>query len=334
MKILITGSTGFIGSHLAEKLLQDGHDLVLLVLDQKEVLESLAESNRVTVFETKIINDPKLDSYLRGVEAIYHLAAIRHRWGVKAKDYLEVNTGLTRRLLEVSKRAHVKQFIFCSSIAVFGWPKNHPIDETFPYAPNNPYGRSKVECEKLVKDFCLENKIKYTTIRPSMTYGERDYTGFVTKFINLVASGKYLTVGSGQNRLQLVYIDDLCQGFDKALANRRAYNEDFIVTNEKPIKVQEIEQIISSVTGKKIKKPKIPRLAAYPPAFFLESFYWMGLRLTGDEPMISKEKIDLMTADRSYSIDKAKKLLDYKPTMDFKEGIKKVYLWNKKHNLA
>jgi len=331
---MITGSTGFIGSHLAEKLLQDGHDLVLLVLNQKEVLKNLAKSNRVTVFETKIIGDKNLASYFTGVKVVYHLAAIRHRWGIKAEDYLKVNTGLTHELLEASKKARVKQFIFCSSIAVFGWPKNHPIDETFSYAPNNAYGQSKVECEKLVKNFCLKNKIYYTIIRPSMTYGERDYTGFVTKFINLIASGKYLTVGSGRNRIQLVYIDDLIQGFVKALGNPKAYNEDFIVTGEKPITIAEIENTITEIVGKKIKKIKTPRLAAYIPAFILELFYKMGFKLTGPEPIISKEKIDLMTVDRSYSIDKAKKLLGYKPKMDFKEGIKEVYLWNKKHDLV
>jgi nucleoside-diphosphate-sugar epimerase len=333
MKLLLTGSTGFIGSHLAKKLLQDGHSLVLLVLDKNEAEKIFGKNQNIEIIQSDIMHDSKTDQYFKGIDAVYHLAAIRHRWGVKAEDYLEVNGGLTQKLFEAAAKAKVKQFIFCSSISVFGWPKSGPVDESFPYTPNNAYGRSKVAGEQMVKSWSKKTGIPYTIIRPSVTYGDGDYTGMLTKLIGLIYNKKYFTIGSGQNRVQLVYIDDLTDGMAKALLNQKAFNEDFILTYKNPISINELNAVVAAATGRRLPKIHISRFLAYIPAYLLEGLYKIGLKITGSEPIISKEKIDLMAADRSYSIAKAEKLLEFKPKTDYSEGVKKVFIWNKQNKL-
>lgn len=333
MKILLTGSTGFIGSRLSKDLLSAGYELNLLVVNKKEVSSELTSSKKVKVFELDIMKDD-LGGAFEGVSAVLHLAAIRHRWGVKAQEYMDVNNGLTKKMLEYSEKANIKQFILCSSIAVFGWPKKIPINERFPYAPVNPYGESKVECEKLLKEWSKRTGIAYTIIRPSITYGEADYTGMITKYLKLMISGKYMTVGDGKNTMQLVYVGDLASGFVKSVLNKKAFNEDFIVTYKHPASVNELTDIIANTIGVKSPRIHIPRLLAYIPAVILEFFYKIGLKITGPEPIVGREKVDLMTANRSYDISKAEKILGYKSNVSYEEGVKRVYLWNKKNNLV
>lgn len=333
MRILVTGSTGFIGSRLIDELLAHGHELNLLVVDKKEVKDRHRRSSKIKIFKVDILKDDLSDSF-KNIEVVIHLAAVRHRWGVADEEYIRINEGLTGKLLDASKTAKIKQFIFCSSIAVYGWPQKHPIDETFTHNPVNAYGKSKVECEEMVRGWSDETGIPFSIIRPSITYGEGDYTGMMTKLISLVKSGKYMTVGNGRNHMQLVFIDDLVTAFRKAVNNQKAFSEDFIVTYAKPITINDLVILTSGITGNYVKNIHIPKCLARIPATILEWCYKAGLSLTGNEPIITNEKIDLMTYDRSYSVEKARKLLGYEPKFGYSEGIKITYLWNKKNNLV
>ena len=182
-------------------------------------------------------------------DALFHLAAIRHRWGVSDEDYFSANVGLTQRLLEASV-GRIDQFIYGSSIAVFGWPGRGPIDETFAFAPLNAYGKSKVHCEQLLQKWNPASGPKITIIRPSITYGRRDPTGMLTKLATMMERGIYATVGSGNNRVQLVHVADLVQGFIRALGNSRAFGRDYIVTAQSPITINRLVELVASELGK------------------------------------------------------------------------------------
>jgi len=206
MKVLVTGSTGFIGSHLVEALAEAGHDVYCAVRNIRDAGTSIpATAIPVSIEEILAGRLP----FAHG-DALMHLAAIRHRWGVSQEEYFSANVGLTERLLELSA-GRFDQFIYGSSIAVFGWPGKGPIDESCPYAPLNAYGKTKVRCEQLLTKWEHKEKPKVTVIRPSITYGRRDPTGMLTKLATMIDRGIYATVGSGKNRVQLVHVADLVQ---------------------------------------------------------------------------------------------------------------------------
>jgi nucleoside-diphosphate-sugar epimerase len=317
MKTIVTGGTGFIGAHLAKALIEAGHDVYCAVRSINDAVGNLPPgATPVRIEDIMAGHFP----FAHG-DALIHLAAIRHRWGVSREEYFSANVGLTERLLE-SSAGMIDQFIYGSSIAVFGWPRKGPINESYSYAPLNAYGKTKVCCEQLLMSRGPNSKPKITIIRPSITYGRSDPTGMLTKLATMLDRGIYATVGSGENRVQLAHVTDIVQGFLKALGNPRAFGRDYIITAQSPIQINRLVELVAHEIGKPAPKLKIPVWPAYCSALFLEGCYAAGLKVTGHEPIIAREKIQVMTTDRHYSIARAMDELGYAPAYDYIDGIK------------
>jgi len=316
MKILVTGSTGFIGSHLVDALVEAGHDVFCAVRNPEKAAGRLpSRAVAIPIVEILAGRFP----FSQG-DAVLHLAAIRHRWGASYEEYFSANVGLTERLLELSA-GRIEQFVYCSSIAVFGWPRKGPIDESNPYAPLNAYEQSRVQCERTVLKWSRSGKINTTILRPSIAYGRRDPTGMLTKLATMIDRGIYATVGTGENRVQLAHVEDVVQGFLRVAGNSRAFGRTYIVTGQSPIRINRLVEMVAKALGKPSPRWRIPRPPAYLAALGLEGCYALGWKVTGCEPIITREKIQVMTTDRHYSIARAQDELGYKPRYDYPTGI-------------
>jgi dihydroflavonol-4-reductase len=186
----------------------------------------------------------------------------------------------------------------------------------------NAYGKSKVICEQLLIERMSQAEPHITIIRPSITYGRRDPTGMVTKLAMMIDRGIYATVGTGDNRVQLAHISDITQGFIRALGNPKAFERDYIITAKSPIRINQLVELAAREMGKPAPRFKIPRWAAYSAAVGLEGCYAAKMRLTGREPIVTREKIQMMTVDRHYSIARAMDELSYTPAYDYADGIR------------
>jgi dihydroflavonol-4-reductase len=317
MKVLVTGSSGFIGSHLVDALVEAGHDVYCAVRNENAAA-GILPSGAVAI-SIDAVTSGRLP-FDHG-DALFHLAAIRHRWGVSDEDYFSANIGLTQRLLDVAA-GKIDQFIYGSSIAVFGWPGKGPIDESYPYAPLNAYGKTKVHCEQMLMQWKRNTTPKITIIRPSITYGRRDPTGMLTKLATMMERGIYATVGSGNNRVQLVHVKDLVQGFIKALGNERVFGRDYIVTAQSPVTINRLVELVAKEMGKPVPRWRVPLWLARTAALSLEGCYAAGCKITGQEPIIAREKIQVMATDRHYSIARAQNELGYAPVYDYPDGIR------------
>lgn len=330
--ILVTGATGFIGQHLVRALLEKNYKVRIFTRDKNKAKKIFPQAE---IVEGSINDKDAINRALKTINIVYHLAAIRHQWGISKKDYQKVNDDFTETLLQYSANHKIEKFIFASSVAVFGWPGKNIINEKNKYKYENSYGFSKILSESLIKKYFNKRGLKYVIIRPSITYGPNDPAGMITKLTKMIKNKKYFTVGNGKNKVQLCYIDDLIQGFILAMENPEAINNDFIITSTKPISINDLVQIICQEL--KINKPKlkIPKIIAYIAAFILETIIYkiFKIKITGKEPIITKEKINVMTANRAYNIEKAMKVLGYLPKHDYVSGIKKTIDWNKQHNL-
>lgn len=317
MKITVTGATGFIGTHLVTALIEAGHEVACAVRNPSEAATRLPAQAKAIPMEGMLAGRypfPKAD-------ALFHLAAIRHRWGVSEEEYDSANVGLTRRLLDLSY-GRIEHFIYCSSISVFGWPRKGPIDESYPYAPVNCYGKSKARCEGEVLNFRRRGGLKTTIIRPSITYGRSDPTGMMTKLGRMIDRGTYRTVGSGENRVQLAHVKDIVQGFMKALGNPNAFGRAYIITAPTPIRINQLVELVAREIGSSAPKLRIPLPLAYVAAMGLEVCYASGWKVTGRDPIITRERIQIMTIDRHYSIARAQDEIGYAPEYDYASGIK------------
>jgi nucleoside-diphosphate-sugar epimerase len=324
MMVLVTGGTGFIGSHLVDRLVEANHNVLVPV--RKESNIKWLPSHRVDVKEVDLLDLEAVKGLLKGIDVVFHLASIRGMgWSFEDEEVHRVNVGITENLLKVSLSKKVKHYIYVSSVSVYGHSNIGPIDENYPYSPVTRYGKTKYKSEMLVEGFYKDDKLPTTIIRPVITYGPRDTWGMIVKLIRLINSGKYLTVGSGENRVHLVYIDDLINGLISVVKNPIAIGKTYILAGEIPITINKLVGIIASLLNRNVPSLHIPIWLARLTGLTLEGFYRaISIR---KEPFITRDKVDIMTRDRSFNIGKAIRELGYTPGIGYEEGLKKTVDW-------
>lgn len=309
--VAVTGATGFIGGHAASALASRG----LRVLALHRHPEPPAPRPGVEWVP--------LDDWERGtspLDALVHVAAVRHRHGVPPAEYGRQNVELTRRLLAASV-GRVRRFVDVSSIAVFGWPRTLPIDDGFPSAPVGPYGASKVATEELVR----RSGLPYAIVRPSITYGPGDTNGMIDKLFRLLREGRYRVVGPGRSRVQLVYVEDLAHALAETALRPGLDGAEFTCTFREPIELRELSGLAAEAVGRRLPRLHVPLPVARAAALAFEGLEAAGLlRFPGGEPPVTREKLQTVTVDRAYDIARMRRLLAWEPPTGYAEGLRRT----------
>lgn len=310
MKILITGGTGFIGCHLVRKLKEDNHQVFVLTRNKNKSFD-FNDSN-ITLVEGQLNNpDSYKEIFDQGIDIVYHLAAISGlKWGIKEKDYYQANVQTTKDLLE-NCHGKIKRFIYCSSI-------NAISSNNFKH---DPYGRSKLEAEKLVLEYQVKG-LETIIIRPAIVYGPGDLNGMMLKLLHLIKNKKFYLIGSGKNIVPFVYIDDVVRAFVKSKDCQKT-GKHYEITSPDKLSISQIIEIMSQESNVKPPSMKIPKWFARITAFI---FQVLGF-LFKTEPLITQHRIDVLIQDRKFSLELIKKDLDFYPRVNFKEGIVKTITW-------
>ena len=227
-RILVTGAAGFIGSHLAERLLELGHEVV--GVDgftshysrerKRRNLAGIAGEEGFHLVEGDLL-DLDLDDLLRGVDGVAHLAAesgVRASWGDNFSRYLERNVAATQRLLEALSGQSVERFVFASSSSVYG-SVDGPARETASLRPASPYGLSKLAAEELVKLYARQRGVPATILRYFTVYGPRQRPDMaLSRFISAALRGEPLRVfGDGSQMREMTYVSDVVDATVAAL---------------------------------------------------------------------------------------------------------------------
>jgi len=326
MRVLVLGGTGFIGRHLVERLANNGFDVVVPV--RRESSRKCLPTGPLKVVEADLLQPGSLDGLMEGIDTVFHLAAIRGSgWSLGDEDVYRVNVGITKNLMKSAASQTVKHCIYVSSVSVYGHPSNVLVGEEYPCSPVTRYGQTKYESEKLVKEFQRRGKISSTIIRPVITYGPGDTWGMVAKLISLINSNKYLTIGDGENRVHLIYIDDLIDGLMFVLNTRAAWGRTYILAGEEPITINRLVGIISALLGKRVINLHIPIWFARLAAHFMKFSY--RLLAIHNEPLVTLDKIDIMCRDRAFDLKRAKEDLRFAPKVGYEEGIERTVAWLK-----
>lgn len=262
MRILVTGSAGFIGSHLCEALLEQGHEVLGLDCftdfyprDLKEKNLEKPRSFKKFSFLEADLNEVNLEKILDGIEIIYHQAAqagVRTSWGGNFDCYTMYNILATQKLLEAAKGKPIKKFIFASSSSVYGIAKKFPIQENHPLQPVSPYGVTKLAAENLVylywKNFGLPTvSLRYFTVfgprqRPDMAF---------TRFIKAILENEPFEIfGSGEQIRDFTFIKDAVAANLSLLniENGKVVGKVFNIGGGNPASVNEVIKIIEKIT--------------------------------------------------------------------------------------
>ena len=326
--ILITGGAGFLGLHLAHYFKkQEKNKFLLVLLDIAKFDEN--EYPKGVVFINADVRDKKTIENLfkkYRFEIVIHAAAALPLW--KEREIYDINVNGTKKLLEASLKFKVKNFIFISSTAVYGVPKKHPIFESDPLIGVGPYGESKIKAEKLCFNYQKKGLV-VTIIRPKTFVGCYRLGVFEILFDWIHDGKKIPIIGSGNNRYQLLDVDDLVEAIFKIVnaKNKKKVNNVFNIGAKKFGTVKEDLNQLISYAAKKSMMRKQPLIST--PAFLVKKVLWIleKLKLSPLYQWIYE------TADQdSYvSIDKIKKTLNWEPRYSNAQALIKAYQWYLDH---
>ena len=237
MRAFVTGGTGFIGSHLVERLLEAGHEVRALVRESSDV--SHLSQLDVEVARGDLRDGAALRPLLRGVEVIHHNAALVGDWG-RWRDFSEVALAGTEHLLAAAVSNNVSRIVHMSSASVYGLRRirGKTVSEELPPAPRpwrwDYYGRAKAGAERIVRQHQSDGHIGATILRPTIVYGPRDRT-VLPRLAALLRNGQLRIVGSGENRLHVVYVRDVAEAAFRAGNESMAVGETYHVEGKRDI---------------------------------------------------------------------------------------------------
>lgn len=321
MKILVTGSTGFIGSHLLDLLLERGHDVRVLLRAQSSA-GSLGERSVERV--TGSFDDvDSLRAAVSGVDAVYHVAGVtaaRDRAG-----YFSGNVAATRNLLEAVARfnPNVGRVVHVSSQAAAGpsVDADHPIDESAPRRPITTYGESKAAAEEEVER--RMDLLPLTIVRPPAVYGQRDPE--ILRFFSVVARGFAPLIGFDRKKVSLVHVQDLVRGFVLAGESPVAVGRTYFISSEKFYTWPEVGEVTARVLGRKsIRSLRVPHAVV----FVAGALSGMLGRFQAKPPVFNYEKArDITQRYWTCSVDRAVKEIGYHQEISLEEGVRRTVAW-------
>jgi nucleoside-diphosphate-sugar epimerase len=311
VKCLVTGVAGFIGSHLAERLLREGYELigVDLFVDnypkpiKENNIKGLLESCKFKFIEGSIVKI-NLSEIVDQVDVVFHQAAIpgvRSSWGKNFDQYTVNNINATQTLLEACKDKRIMKFIYASSSSVYGDARELPVTESSPKSPISPYGVTKLAGENLTSLYFKCYGVPSVSLRYFTVYGPRQRPDMAFhRFISAILDKRRIEIyGNGEQTRDFTYVDDAVDANVRAFLNGKEggiYN----IGGGSRVKLIESLKIIEEISGEK-----------------------------ADLQFIEAQRGD---AVHTYAdVSNAKKDLGYSPKIDIRVGLKRHYDWLKEN---
>lgn len=333
MKILITGATGFIGKAFVKELLSKKKEYSVFC-----AVRSSSKKDDLEEFDVNFVNfdldDIKtFESSVKGKDIVVHFAA-HYDFHAQRDILFNRNVEASKVLAEVCVKNEVKHFVYCSTTEVLGTKVD--ATEEADYNPVYVYGESKVEAEKTLLMLHKERGLPLTIARPTGVIGPGECYPF-NDFIIAIDKGitflPRLIPGSGNGTIHWTYIDDVVQGLIKIIENReKSIGQIFHLTSNTPQTWNEMIEVICEsldITGKKNhgRKFHIPvTLARIGMPLFTLYYKLRGI----DNFVLKPGAVKTLQTSRGYINAKAKAILGFNPTVDFKTGVTNSVMWLRK----
>jgi len=310
MKMLITGVAGFIGSHLAERALLDGHEIMGVDCFtnyyprtfKEQNIASLRLNPKFELIESNIV-DANLDSLFKGVDVIYHLAAqagVRASWGDQFRIYTDYNILGTQQVLEAARNATVRRVVYASSSSVYGDVDVFPMHESVFPRPVSPYGVSKLAGENLCILYSKNYGLSTVSLRYFTVYGPRQrpdmaFHKFIRAFLLSETPALY---GNGHQTRDFTYVSDAVEATYQAGVKGDFMGRVFNIGGGSRVSVNDVIQILEEILGGSL----IPQ-----------------------QTQTQKGDVRHTAADTSAAFE----AIGYKPMVSLKEGLAREVAWLK-----
>ncbi|VVC02274.1 ADP-L-glycero-D-manno-heptose-6-epimerase [uncultured archaeon] len=320
MNVIVAGGSGRLGQKVLASLVRHKIPCAGLVRSKK------AASKLPKGAKARVVDYNDLDSLRKALGDATHVVNCTGLVSDSAplNELMMANALVTRHLLEACPKG-IYRFVHLSSIAVYGFRPAALANEFAPRKPDTPYGRSKMEGERIAGEWA--HRISVVILQPGMIYGPRFREGF-WPMLDKLRAGKVRIIGDGKNVLPLVHVDDVVRGVLAALRASVPSGSTYLLVY--PQIVTQREALIGAAHALKAKPPKesIPTHAAH----LISHAHHAISRLRGHTPSMSHEMLLQLSSNRAFDVHRAIKLLAWRPAISFKEGLAQVIREYKKKN--
>lgn len=325
MRALVTGGTGFVGSHLIDRLLAKGYDVRAIVRPTSN-LQWLTDP-RIELFSSSLLDADKLLEAMKDVDMVFHVAGslIEKDWD----GFYNANVKPVELLLEAAlkngaslKGGPLKRFVLVSSTGAAGPSADgHPLKEHEPENPVSAYGRSKLEGERVARAYF--DKLPVTIVRPSAVYGPRDPN--ILKMFQHVRGGVTPLLGIQEQFTSLVHAEELADGMILAAENDCANGQTYFLASEHPYSRTEMLNVVGDIVGKRSKRPILPKRPALAIAKVYANFV---TKVLGKATLLDAERIETVGQTYwSFDVSKAMRELGYRQKYSLMDGMRQTYEW-------
>lgn len=323
MKVLVTGATGFLGSHIADILKERGHDVVCIVRKKSNL--RWVENKGFELVEASLSDIKTLEKVVEGIDIIIHSAGLTAAKSME--DFVRANLTGTKNLYEAARKhaPKLKRFLHVSSQTAVGPSKSleEISTEECEMKPLTSYGKSK----KMAEDYIISENgiIPYTIVRPPAVYGPRDSA--TMPMFKAAEKGIGTLIGFDDKYVSLVSSMDLCRGIVDAAFSENTINQTYFIGSEQYYDWTTIIEAMADSAGKsKVLKIRIPHSIVK----IMGSINGLIGRMTGKPPVFDSEKsIDFIQKYWTCSVEKAKRDFGYEQKYSLEEGFKITYDWYK-----
>ncbi len=315
----VTGGTGFIGSHLIDRLLSKGYTVRALVRNPKKL--GFLKNLPIDIIEGDLFSDEALRNGIAGADYVYHVAGLV---AAKSKEeFYRGNRDATRNMIEITAAVNptVKKFIQISSQTAVGpGTGTTPVNEQTVPNPLTTYGKSKLAAEQEVLKF--RDVLPVTILRVSAVYGPRDTATF--DYFKSASMGLELLIGFHDTYVSLVHSTDLITGIVLAGEKEVSAGQIYFLGSEQYYTWNEIGYVTKNVLGKKLLRVRVPKPAVFAIAGISEFFS----RFKEKPSVLNYEKAyDLIQDNWCCDISKAKNELGYRQEVTLADGVQETIRW-------
>jgi NAD dependent epimerase/dehydratase len=312
-KILVTGASGFIGSHLVERLVAEGADVrALFHYNSRSDYGLLELLDPATLAGVEIIPGDLKDGdgvrrAVKGCEIVFHLGALiaipySYR---NPNDFVQANVVGTANVLNAALEYGVERLVHTSTSETYGTAQYQPIDEAHPLVAQSPYSASKIAADKLAESYHFSFDLPVATIRPFNTYGPRQSArAVVPTIIAQALAGGTIRLGSTSPKRDFNYVGDTVSGFLAVASNEAAIGEVINIGSGRTVSIQDVIDEVGRILGRTLEVETDPA------------------RIRPD-----KSEVGLLLADNRKAAD----LLGWRPEVKLEEGLRRTVEWIAAH---
>lgn len=320
MRLLVTGGTGFTGSHLVRRARREGH--AVTSLDNSEGLfAGELRGLGATIHIGSVTDRELLHELTPGHNVIFHVAAAFRDVSAPRSVYWDVNVDGTRHVLEAAAAAGVRKVVYCSTQGVHGHIDDPPGDEESPVDPEDYYQYTKWEGERVCHEF-MDEGMDITIIRPTAIYGPGDPGRFVMLF-KAAKIGRFLMFGDGRTTYHPVYIDNLVDLFFLATENPNAAGRTYIGADEEYYTLNDLVRAVGEAIDVDVRIVHLP----FAPLWLASAAVELICKPLRIAPPLFRRRADWFRQVRAFRIDRARHELGYEPKVGLPDGLKRTGRW-------